>query len=305
MNPAPIRGMLLALLLSVSGWSQTAPKRSLEKTESLMPADHLRILQTSADRKELQTSAVALARSPLSADHEQLLGFLRAEEFLARLDAAADYQTATSRRLRLSRVMEAVSTNSAPSARRLIAVLAQDRLWLQNDERIEVLLEASARLRPPPPEVVAFWDKYSQPDDGFTPITITVLVDNGTEPALRLLEKKMASAAHEDGDKIAWMHSRIMPHRNDLPLLESCERMLKESLPEKLRPHLVASLFDYKPGEWFRPASVSTPPDRRLATPPARARLREIGEFALQNLDLPATDKLAVQKALEEIAEPR
>jgi hypothetical protein len=239
----------------------------------------------------------------LPADHDQLLRFLRIGEFLTRLDSEADYQVATRQRLRLSRVMEAVSSNPIPSAQRLVALLMLDPLWLQNAERVEVLLQASVRLRPPPTEVVSFWDKHCQPDDGITPVTVTVLIANGTELALRLLEKKFADPGHDESDKIAWMHSPLLAHRNDLPLLESCERMLKGSLPEKLRPPLIESLFDYRPEEWYLPASISTPPARRLATLPARAELRKIGEYALEHLSLTEAQKLSIQKTLEEIAQ--
>ena len=185
----------------------------------------------------------------------------------------------------------------------IIAQLTHDPLWLGNEERVELLLHASTRLRPPSPDVVAFWDHHCQPDDGYTPVTVTVLVENGSEPALRLLEKKFADPAHEEGEKIAWMHSRFLTHRNDLLVLESCERLLKQGLTESLQTALVESLFDYKPDEWFRPSTASSPPDRRQATPAARAQLRKIGEYAFAHVRLTDDEKRVVKDTLDEVGE--
>ncbi len=237
-----------------------------------MTPDDLKTMQTSTDSAQLQKTALALARSTLADDHAQLLKFLRSEEFLLRLDTAAAYQAAAAVRLRISRILEALGNNAAPTARAILVGLCQDPVFLKDAERVEFLLEATTVLRPPPPEVVTFWDKYFQPEDTFTPTTITVLVDNGSAAALVLLEKKMQDPAQDQGNKIAWMHTRILSHRNDLPLLESCERMLKRSLPENLRPDLVESLFDYKPtaNGIARLTPGTRRPDNRQPRPPGR-----------------------------------
>ncbi len=222
---------------------------------------------------------------------------LSSGDFLGRLDSAQDYRSGN--RLRVSRVLEAVSDNSAPAARRVMVQLTLNKTFLADISRVTELLRFSVNQRPPPPEVLAFWDKYCQPDDGFTPITVTVLVENGSPAALALFEKKMGDSGHSDGAKIAWMHSRILPHRNDAALLESCQRLLLGGLPERLRGELVESLFDYKPEKWLLPASVSTPPDRLLATEAARAELRKIGEWSLEHVALDEVEKAVVKGVLQ------
>lgn len=269
--------------------------------ETPMIENHLKVLQTSRDPKELQVAAIALARSNRPDDHRDLLSFLRASDFLDRLDSKDDYLAASSKRLRISRVLEALGKNQAPSARQVLITLSQDRVFLAEDERIISLLQESKNIRQPPAALVQFWDTYSQPDDGFTPTTITTLVENGSEPALHLLEKKMADPGHGDDDKVAWMRSRILPHRNDPMLLRSCERMLAGSLPERLRPSLVEVLFDYRPAEWYRPATVVNPPDRRQASPEAIAEIRKIGQMALTRVQLTKQQKDAVVDTLKEI----
>ena len=124
--------------------------------------------------------------------------------------------------------------------------------------------------------------------------------DNGSAPALKLLEKKMADGTHSDDDKRVWMVTGIMMHRNELAMLEICERLLRGGLPEQLRPLMVGVLFDYRPEEWFRPATVLVPPERRLASAEARKRLRQIGVFALQSIPMSEAEKSTVNRVLRE-----
>ncbi|MGK3963817.1 hypothetical protein WMF38_06520 [Sorangium sp. So ce118] len=266
-----------------------------------MTADQVQVLSTSTDPKELVKAAIAAARSPEPAHHDLLKKHLESGEFLGRLDSEEDYRQAAGRRLRVSRVLEALAVNPLPSARSAFVALAANPVVLAEDERTIALLQASAAVRPAPPELAAFWDKHAQPDDGFTPTTVTVLIENGSPLALALFEKKMADPRHEEGDKIAWMRSRILPHRNDAPLLEACERLLQGGLPKHLRPALVEVLFDYRPGEWYRPASIHSPPDRRKAAPEALGVLRRIGERSLKSIPLSETQRKAVEATLEEI----
>ncbi|MGK3964570.1 hypothetical protein WMF38_10385 [Sorangium sp. So ce118] len=266
-----------------------------------MTGDTVKVLETSRDPKELLAAALATARSDQPADHEVLRQHLQRDEFLRRLDSEQDYKEAARFWLRVSRVLEALGSNPLPSAHKALLTLTADKVFLAEGERIIALIQAGAKVRPAPAELVKFWDAHSQPEDGFTPTTITALVTNGSAPALALLETKLADPGHEDDDKLAWMRSDMLAHRNDLPLLERCERMLKGSLPRALRPSLVEVLFDYRPGEWFSPATVVSAPDLRKATPEALAELLKIGELALKSVPLSATQKKAVELRVEEI----
>ena len=292
---------ILATFIAIQVGCQPDQNSNQQMMERRMADNSPQGSQSSKDAKELLKMALALARSDRPEDHEALLKHLRSSDFLGRLDSESDYAAAASKRLRILRVLQALGENKAPTAHKAIVALTQDQVFLEEDERVVGLIEASAKINPPPPELIRFWDDHSQPEDGFEPVTITTLVDNGSEAAMGLLEKKMAAPEHEDDVKIAWMRSEILTHRNDLLLLQSCERMLKSGLSQILRPHLIEVLFDYRPGEWFRPASVSRPPDRRQASPEALKQLRKIGELALKTVTLSEEQKRAVEKTLDEI----
>ena len=132
-------------------------------------------------------------------------------------------------------------------------------------------------------------------------MTIEALVKNGTESAMEVLEKKMADPHHQDDEKIGWMHSYFIPHRDDFQLLKSFEKMLTGKLPERLRPHLVETIFDYKPGEWYRPATAVNPPDRQKIGNKERDQLKRLGDISLKMPDLTEAQREAVQKTLKEI----
>jgi hypothetical protein len=77
--------------------------------------------------------------------------------------------------------------------------------------------------------------------------------------------------------------------------------MLKGSLSGALKRSLVEVIFDYRPGEWYRPASVYAAPDRRQASPEVLAKLRAIGEYARASLQLTKTQRAAVDATLADI----
>jgi hypothetical protein len=269
-----------------------------------MPKDAAKVLATSKDREELLAYARLLARSGQSADHNALRKRLESREFLARLDEPERHQGAPEK-LRLNEVLRELSANRAASAEAALVALTRSPGFRAEPLRIELLIRACVPIRPAPADVIRFWDEHWMPDDGYSHLTAGAVCDNGSASALTLLEKKMADPAHSDDDKRVWMVTAIMMHRNDAPMLESCERMVRGGLPERLRPLLVEALFDYRPLEWFRPATVLVPPDRKLAGAAARDRLRRIGEFALQSVALSEAQRNVVRGVLEEIKEHR
>ncbi|HEY3065780.1 MAG TPA: hypothetical protein VGL09_08310 [Methylomirabilota bacterium] len=266
------------------------------------PQDPARVLATSQDKKELSAYARLLARSTRAPDHEELAKWVQSGDFLARLDEPERYQGAPGK-TRIAAILRELSENRAPSAEAVLVALTRSAIFNAEPLRSDILIRACVPLRPAPPDVVRFWDEHWLPEDGFSHLTAPAVCDNGSAPALALLEKKMGDAAHPDEDKQVWMVTGIMMHRNEPLMLESCDRMLRGGLPENLRPLLVDVIFDYRPTEWFRPATVLVPPDRKLAGPEARERLRRIGAFALQSVSLTDAQKDVVRRVLREIDE--
>jgi hypothetical protein len=253
----------------------------------------------SPDPRELLASALALARSNRAADHQQLLSMLWSADFLSKLDSPAEYAQ-TGRRLRISMVLDALAHNPAPSAANTLVSLTERGPFLDSAERVDFLITACAAIRPSPSQVIRFWDAHCQPDDGYEHLTMEAIFENGSEPAMELMERKMSDPRHSDDSKLHWMRAGIVPHRNDVPLLRACERLLTRGLPVNLRPALVDVLFDYRP-EWYKPAHPYLPPERRQASPEAKDEMRRLARLAFSAVALTAEQKAAIEKAMSEI----
>lgn len=264
-----------------------------------MADDPAHVLETSKDPYELVSTALTLARSAQSRDLMTLQNSLSSATFLRRLDSEEDY-TQPRDMLRIALVLEALSKNRSPEATKTLVSLTSNSSFLAEASRIELLIEALAEVRPAPPEVVQFWDKYSHPRGVYANLIIKATLDNRTTPAIALFEQKMTDPAYATGTKVAWMQWYVVPHRNDLPLLESCERLLMKGLPENLRPNLVEVLFDYK-ASWYLPSdSVNAPPREELSSI-GRTQLRKIGEYALENIPLTKEQKQSIQNVLRSL----
>ena len=274
-------------------------KNHLTTERQEMADDPITTLQTSKDPGELVTAAVGLARSDHADGHKAVGRSLASARFLDQLDSQQAYDHVRDD-LRVARIMTALSGNKAPSARAVLVALTQDKTFLKEPSRAELLIEACAELRPPAPEVIKFWDRYTDPDDSYMNLVVTAVVHNGSTPALELFEKYMLDQAYERNTKVSWMRSDVMKHRNDAGLLQSCERLLMKGLPEQLNPDLVEVLFDFM-GSWYRPSTAVTPPPREELTSRARAQLRRIGEYALKNVPLTGEQKRAVENTLEQL----
>ena len=262
--------------------------------------DASRVLATSRDRRELKNAALLLASSDSPGDLEVLGRYLASGEFLARLDGPEEYQGSTAS-LRLSRVMETLTENRTPSADAVLLGLIGAPEYQGHVLRMILLVNALAVVRPSPPEAVRYWDGKSAPGSPLAQDVVSALCVNRSEPALALLERIFADPGHAAGQKVFWMRSLILPRRNDVPLLSSCERMVTRSLPEDLRPALVEALFDYQPSKWYRGCEPPKPPPRAAASEPAKSIIRKIGEDALRTLSLTEGQKRSVRAGLIEL----
>jgi hypothetical protein len=281
---------VMLVALAVAGHSQHPPGSKAARRKATV----------SEDPREIVNIALGLARSPNPDDHQNLLRQLSSSAFLMRLDSPEEYRQ-TGRRLRVARVLEALATNPAPSARNVLVSLTESREFIDEPRRVDFLIRYSAEVRPAPPPLIAFWDRYSQPLDGFSHLTIEALTTNGSEPALALLEQKLADRGHPDDDKQYWMRSYLLPRRNDVLLLQTVERLLTRTLPAHLRPDLVEAIFDYQPDQWYSEATVVLTPNRLEASLEAKDLLRRIGQIALSSITLTPAQQEAVKKALDEI----
>jgi len=287
------------LLLGQMGCSEVTGLEEQGRNRKMI-GDYSRVLSTSQDPDELLNTALLLCQTRPQPGYGEILTHLQQEEFLDRLDSKEEYLEAP-KKLRLWRILEALQTSPDADAHQVLKTLTQTEAFTKDASRIELLIEAGSAVRPAPPEVIQFWDVHCQPSDGYLHITMEAILENGTPPAMALFERKMMDPRFSNEDKIAWMLSSVLMHRNQVELLQSCRRLLNGSLAGPLRATLVDALFDYKPQEWFTPATALTPEYRGKASTEALVLLRDLGQMALGMSELNPSQKAAVQKTLVEV----
>ena len=266
-----------------------------------MPKDET-ILRAGTDPKAMIDAACAFAASDQPADQATLLHYLSSASFLDRVDPPAQADAASPKQMKVAKVIKILRDNPASSVSHptLVALTAPGGAFRAHANRDWLLVYALVPVRPPPPPVIAFWDDQASPDAVWPNDAIIAVCDNATVESAALLERKLVGPQFEDADKIGWMQNPILRHRNDLPLLLACERMVTQTLPVGLRPELVRVLCDYQK-KWYYSCDPPKPPPRAQATRPALEAVRRICQDAKANLTLDADLAVAVERTELEV----
>ena len=262
-----------------------------------MDQDLAQVAATSRDPMELMEAAERAARSEADADHASLRKHLLSEGFLSRLDTDEDYR-GTARELLLARVLLGLSGNRCKAADDTLNALCADPMFTGVELRQELLIRLCVPVRPPTPAILAFWKSHLPPDQPYKHVASDCVADNGTEPAVALLEVELKNTTQDEQDRVAWMRDAILRNRDNTVVLSASERLVKEGLPEHLRGHLVAALFDYRE-TWYLACDPPEPPEWPLFRADAKAILVRIGEHALEHVELDETTRAVVEARLE------
>ena len=256
----------------------------------------------SADPGDLYSHTCQLARSTNGNDIAALYRRLSDASFLEQLDSTDAYD-GPAVHLRVAGVMQTLAENSTIQAEALLLYLTQSSVYLAERARVELLIQALVKIRPAPAEAVAFWEKHFQPEDGYTPITVWALLNNGSEPAIALFERKMLDVNFPETEREYWLKAEVLQHRNDLSLLQACNRLLESSLEEQYRLLLIDVIFDYQPDDWYGARYRYKPPPREHASKEAIDELRALGYKSLQTQPLIKHQQKMVKQVLRDIDE--
>jgi hypothetical protein len=262
-----------------------------------MEQDLAQTAQTSRDPMELMEAAERAARSADPADHAELRKHLLGEAFLARLDSDEDYR-GTARELLLARVLLGLSENRCAPADETLSALCADPMFGSVELRQELLIRLCVPVRPPTPAILAFWTRHLAPDQPYKHVASDCVADNGTHPAVALLETELTNPAQDEQDRVAWMRDAILRNRDNPVVLEASERLVKKGLPDHLRPPLVAALFDYRE-TWYLACDPPEPPEWPLLRAEAKTVLVRIGEHALEHAGLDEATRAVVEARIE------
>lgn len=262
-----------------------------------MAFDLVQLANASDDPIELMEAADAAAESQSEPDHLKLRQVLCDEGFLYKLDSQDDYAK-PAKQLRVARVLKTLSDNRSPAAERTLLTLAGNAMFTSMEPRQELLIRLLVPIRPAPPAAVAFWREHSRPKAPYKHVTADALADNGSEPAVKLLEEMLGDAAQSEQDRVAWMRDPLLRHRDNVVVLAASERLLQGSLSPTLKNDLVAALFDYRE-DWYLACTPPEPPAWASFKPEARSLLVRIGQYAQDHIQMDPETEAAVAARLK------
>jgi hypothetical protein len=263
-------------------------------------SDSMKNNAPSEDPNVMYSHACQLARSTKENELASLHTLLTDKALLAKLDSAEAYE-GSAVQLRVAGVMQILAESSSPLAWNILIALTNSPAFLEHRARVELLIQALVQIKPAPRQAVEFWEKHFQPEDGYSSVTVWALLDNGSEPAIALFERKMPDADFPETEREYWLTAVVLQHRNDLPLLQACVRLLESSLEESYRLLLVDVLFDYKPDKWYGAGHWYKPPPREKAATEALEQLRALGQKALETQPLTDSQQKKVNLFIQDI----
>ncbi len=250
--------------------------------------------------KVLYSQTCQLARSEQESDLQILQARLTDTAFLAKLDSAESYEGQPTR-LRVAGILQILAENPFLPAPKVLLALTMSPTFLEHRARVDLLIQALVQIKPAPQQAVLFWDKHFQPEDGYSGVTVWALLDNGSAPAIALFEKKLLDIQFPETERRYWLTACVLQHRNDLPLLQACERLLNSRLEEPYRLLLVDVLFDYQPDEWYGARHWYKPPPRAKASKETLEQIRIVGRKALETQPLSKVQREKIVLVIREL----
>ncbi len=275
-DPAPPQGKAPAV--TASFYSDTFP--DVQAMPKLDPAG----LQSN-DPREVMKMAQAYAASDDPAAQLVLQEALRDPTFYSRLDddEALRRQPTT---WRFASVMQVLRTNPSPAVHATIVSLCNNPAFDAHVGRADLLVQVLVSIRPSPPEAIAFWRRHGATGALYQHMVPHALADNGSVPAIALLEEQFLEETRPADDKRRWMRDGVIRHRFELPMIQAVERLVK-SLPQDLVMSLVEVYFTYDE-RWYLSCDPPKPQPLSEATLQARKHYLAIAEHALRSLPLSA-----------------
>lgn len=246
----------------------------------------IKILETSPDPAELCRASQVLAAAPDEASHLKVAEMLRSPTFLAKMDPAG-VLAPTPMDLKVWRTLRALRQNKAPSAAAAIVSLVSEPVWLDDPNRVDLLLAATTTARPPDKKVIQFWERYTSPSSIHLHIMVGVLIDNGSEGALKVFERLLADPKHTLEVRRTWLRRGYPLHRTEATFVASTRRILASPAhtPE-IKLAAIEALFDYQEawGDMHEPVKLVP---HAAAASAVKQDLRKAAEEAKTLLEIP------------------
>jgi hypothetical protein len=290
--------LLLCVACSPFGGSETA--MADKQTEGAGPTG-----ASAPAQSVVPTAATATAVDRLrSGDSEavvELAGRLTDPTFLDDLDSERDRLALPPERLQLHLLLRALAASPAPEAPRRFAALAAQVPYSYPGAHAAAFIEASRYARDPEAGLLTYWRRQLEADGSELERTVSVLLDNGSTPALAVLEDALLQEPYREDYVIAWFRDGVLRHRQDAGVVALCRALLGH--PEwsrALKRSALEVLFDYAPERWYAiDVAPPAPPPRSELTAAVHAALLALLEDARRAGVASRQDAVRWRRALE------
>lgn len=247
---------------------------------------------------DLMDLAEEFASSDDVNDHRALLIAMKSGGFLDRLDPDEAYE-GMPMDLALARIIRTLADNPVSSAHTVLLEMTTDPPFVSRWQCNELLILALADLRPAPQKAVDYWRHHSLPEALHRHTTMQAVCRNASAPAMPVLHDNLANPLQDQQERIAWMRDPVLQNRCEPEILDTCRKLLTETLQPDLRANLVEGLYDYQPLTWYSACSPPQPPDADEWTQLAKDRYWELGTLIVNAPDIPDRLKQLVENVIE------
>jgi len=260
---------------------------------------HAAVLASSTDRAQLLASTLALASSGRPDGVDALGGFLKQQEFLARLDALDEPQLKLGH---LRQVLSELEKHPSEATGRLCESLATSPDFRADPDRMIFLLPALAAVRPLSEDGAAIFTASCAEGrfNGNGPL----LVANSSPRALSIFEQMVANTSVSVANRIDMLHWALPAHRTNPGIAESAMRIVDRGIEPEVEAALCEALFDYQGDEWFgvaRHAPVPVP--WQSAETAVLQSYVKLGDHLRRTRRFPDAISDAIERTLHEMTE--
>jgi len=255
-------------------------------------------LDTQRDPARIEAAAVAIAGSGDAEAIQNLATHLGRSSFLRRLDPGQNGESDIDHLLQIFRAL-ADRPNAATEA--LCVALARNAKFTSMPERLNLLLNSLAAVRPMSNEAAAIFRETSRSE--YLGVNGPLLARNASPVALKVLEELFSDESLETEQRVDMAHRSLVPVRTNPAVVTMCARMtVPHVISIKVRTAIAETLFDYQPRQWFGVAmNQPTPPDWKSASASTLSALRTLGRTLLSQPDIPANLRNAITNTLDQL----
>jgi hypothetical protein len=247
------------------------------------------VLQSSTDADVLEHTAMLLARSGVAGNLEVLGRFLHDPAFLGRLDPSPDLKTG-----HLSKVIAALAEHPTPEVADLCLSLAEDPAYVAVDDRESFLLETLAKVKPMSQRAADLFQTANE--RGYFAFNARLLAENASPRALALFQAMMLDKETPLESRVECLHVSVVPHRTELPILQTADRILSRASERGLVIGVTESVFDFRQ-RWFGIESgISGSPAWQTASPDSLRFAAALAAKVLQRRDLTPSFRSKVER---------